>query len=403
MKINVEQFHNVHGISEIVQAFNKAGFTVSRVTGDPVPKRDSGILTKRSTILFQSGQKLEMRLNVNNGKIFQWRLNGMVLAVSNMLRLDTAVLEVINFVRHNELPYKARQAAAMLQKRERVVVPKMRVVTMTLEEQIEAHKDILAELDAEANEIKQHISVQESVNAEKREQLARLERQIAAENKREKTLEDQLGKAQQGIFESASGENSNPVMITPLPGTTGQKIAIEIDGEFGEPAMFRDRLQAIESARPGDLVEIRLNSNGGNNTMAAQAFCAALLKTPARTKAVIINAYSSGSIVAMSCDEIELTPFCSMMIHNASSGVGGKMGDMAGYATFKQGYFTEWYAQLYAGFLTPEELQDVAKGQDIWLKEDQIRKRLKSWVPIRRKQELAAAIQYFRPRKTGSV
>ena len=155
-------------------------------------------------------------------------------------------------------------------------------------------------------------------------------------------------------------------------------------------------------AKAGDLIEIRTNSIGGN-TMAAQAFYAALLKTPARTKAVVINAYSSGSIVAMSCDEIELTPFCSMLIHNASSGVGGKIGDMAGYANFKQGYFAEWYAQLYAGFLTPDELQDVAKGQDIWLKEDQIRKRLKSWVPIRRKQELAAAIQHFRPRKAGSA
>ena len=117
--------------------------------------------------------------------------------------------------------------------------------------------------------------------------------------------------------------------------------------------------------------------------MSAQAFYSALLKTKARTKAVIINAYSSGSIVAMSCDEIELTPFCSMMIHNASSGSGGKLGDMAGYANFKSDYFAEWYAQLYAGFLTEDELKDISKGQDFWLKEAQIRERLKNWQPIR--------------------
>lgn len=62
---------------------------------------------------------------------------------------------------------------------------------------------------------------------------------------------------------------------------------------------------------------------------------------------------------------------------------GGKLGDMAGYATFKSDYFAEWFRQLYAGFLTEQELKDVAKGQEFWLKENQIRERLKNWKPIR--------------------
>lgn len=154
------------------------------------------------------------------------------------------------------------------------------------------------------------------------------------------------------------------------------------------------KIQAIETARAIDRITLRINSNGGN-PQAAQAIYAALLKTPAFTKAQIINAVSTGAIVAMSCDSIELTPFCSMMICNASSGSGGKLGDMAGYATFKSGYFAEWYAQLYAGFLTIDELKDIAKGQDFWLKEDQIRERLQNWKPIRERLQadgtLAAA------------
>jgi ATP-dependent protease ClpP protease subunit len=209
--------------------------------------------------------------------------------------------------------------------------------------------------------------------------------------------------AEQMILEAA-GRSKTRAMLMPMPAVPSSspimveggdgaplKITIEIDGDFTEPATFRDRIQAIESAKTGEEIILRINSAGGS-TMSAQAFYSALLKTRARTKAVIINAYSSGSIVAMSCDEIELTPFCSLMIHNASGGTGGKLGDMAGYATFKNDYIAEWFAQLYAGFLTDEELKDVAKGQDFWLKEAQIRERLKVWKPIRERLQADGSV-----------
>lgn len=191
-----------------------------------------------------------------------------------------------------------------------------------------------------------------------------------------------------GLLSPPSRPATNPVRVI-IPGTDDigppRKIIIEIDENFNEPSSFRGIIQAIESGRAGDEITHNINSNGGD-TQSAQAIYVALQKTEARTKAVIINAYSSGSIVAMACDEIETTPFCSMMIHNASSGAGGKLGDMAGYATFKNDYFAEWYGQLYAGFLTDEELKDVAKGQDIWLKESQITARLKNWTPIKQRK-----------------
>lgn len=163
-----------------------------------------------------------------------------------------------------------------------------------------------------------------------------------------------------------------------------KKITIDIDDDFYGPTAFRAVIRAIEEARAGDGIEIKINSNGGD-TQSAQAIYVALLKTPAKTKAIVINAYSAGSIVAMACDEIEPTPFCSMMIHNASTYGGGKLGDLAGKAAFLNDYFGEWFQQLYAGFLTDEELKDIIKGQDFWLKEPQIRERLKNWKPIRQR------------------
>lgn len=206
----------------------------------------------------------------------------------------------------------------------------------------------------------------------------------------EQMILEAAGRTRAMLMPVPASPSSSPIMVEGGDGAP-LKITIEIDGDFTEPATFRDRIQVIESAKAGEEINIRINSNGGN-THSAQAFYTALLKTKARTKAVIINAYSSGSIVAMSCDEIELTPFCSMMIHNASGGSGGKIGDMAGYATFKSDYFAEWYAQLYAGFLTEEELKDVAKGQDTWLKEAQIRERLQNWKPIRERLQADGSV-----------
>ena len=187
-----------------------------------------------------------------------------------------------------------------------------------------------------------------------------------------------------------SGPSSMPVndavRVKPQEGDYGppKRISIDIDDDFYGPTAFRTVIRAIEEARAGDVVEIKVNSNGGD-TQSAQAIYVALLKTPARTKAIIINAYSAGSIVAMACDEIEPTPFCTMMIHNASTYSGGKLGDMAGKAAFLNDYFGEWFQQLYAGFLADDELKDIIKGQDFWLKEPQIRERLKNWKPIRQR------------------
>ena len=46
-------------------------------------------------------------------------------------------------------------------------------------------------------------------------------------------------------------------------------------------------------------------------------------------------------------------------------------------------HFRKWFNELYSGFLTAEEIADVLKGQDIWLREEDIKERLPKWKPIR--------------------
>lgn len=164
--------------------------------------------------------------------------------------------------------------------------------------------------------------------------------------------------------------------------TRSGELTINIDHDFKEPAMFRGQIQCLENAQKGDQVTLKINSFGGR-TDAAKAFYVALRETKARTKAKLLTAHSSGAIVAFSCDEIETTPHCEVMIHNGSFGMKGKAGDIQASAEFTQKHFASWYAELFAGFLSPEELQDVMKGQDLYFDEKEINARLAQWTPIR--------------------
>lgn len=206
----------------------------------------------------------------------------------------------------------------------------------------------------------------------------------------------------EGVFESVGGTEENMASARILSGdSSGQKtpgavrstpkgfefgapqdIIIDIDTEFDSPETFRGIIRAIEQARESDTIILKVNSPGGR-TDSAQAVYVALLETRAKTIARVITAYSSGAIVTMACDEIQTTPHCTMMIHNASAGTWGKIGDMKAQTSFLEDHFKKWFGELYSGFLTPEEISDVFKGQDIWLREEEIKQRLPNWKPIR--------------------
>ncbi len=168
-----------------------------------------------------------------------------------------------------------------------------------------------------------------------------------------------------------------------------QDIIIDIDTYFDAPETYRGIVRAIEQAREVDTVILKINSHGGR-TDSAQAVYAALLECKAKTVARVITAYSSGSIVAMSCDEIQTTPHCTMMIHNASTFSWGKIGDIQARSTFMEDHFRKWFGELYSGFLSQEEITDVLKGQDFWLREEDIKSRLQNWKPIRARRKAEA-------------
>lgn len=196
---------NKAGLKKVAAFFDKASLPVSDVSGDNKPKRENGYQTKTAEVTFESGQKLILKAKADGG-IFQWKLNGKVLAIKNYMQLDTAIKEVAALVAANEPNYqkaKEKQLAKV-----KVAVPKVKAVNTTVTEQAEAFQASLEELTGQAETINTQLTEVKATVETKSGVLGGLRSELEAEKARTVALESQLEKAQQGIFESADDDES---------------------------------------------------------------------------------------------------------------------------------------------------------------------------------------------------
>ena len=193
---------NKKGLLKLTKQFDKEGLPVAEVKSDNKPKRETGFQVKTAMIMFESGQKLEIKAKAG-GNIFQWKLNNKILPVKNYMQLDTAMKEVVSFVKDNEPNYQKQKEKQLA--KTKVAVPTIKPVNTTVAEQTVAYHTTLEELAGQNEALSSQISEVANQANMKQTELDALSAQIASENERTKALEAQLENAKQGIFESAGG------------------------------------------------------------------------------------------------------------------------------------------------------------------------------------------------------
>ena len=85
----------------------------------------------------------------------------------------------------------------------------------------------------------------------------------------------------------------------------------------------------------------------------------------------------------LSCDNIALMRYSSVLVHTASFGIGGKLGDIQAIADFTSKHNKKMLTEVYKGFLTDEEIKDIIKGVDLWITKEECEERLQKWTPLR--------------------
>lgn len=149
------------------------------------------------------------------------------------------------------------------------------------------------------------------------------------------------------------------------------------DEVITKPSYYRKLLVMLNMADETDTFVFRISTPGGNAD-SVLSICNAIQATDATTVAVIeAEASSAGSFIPMVCDTVIALPHSYMMCHPAFYGNAGDMKTMKRYTEFYNNRLHAMLSDIYEGFLTPEEINDmVDNSQDLLFTADEIISRL---------------------------
>lgn len=161
---------------------------------------------------------------------------------------------------------------------------------------------------------------------------------------------------------------------------------IWLNSEIDSADKYVDIFDCLMQATEGDVVAIHINSPGGDLDTALQIIDA-IESTPATTIAFLEGqACSAASMIAMVCENVEVSEYAYMMIHTFSQGVSGKFSDIQNSTDFHRKWWREVFEKLYADFCTPEEIDRVLSGHELWLDTNEILKRFTHRKEVREEQ-----------------
>ena len=153
-------------------------------------------------------------------------------------------------------------------------------------------------------------------------------------------------------------------------------IDLYLSGEIKEPENYLEWLNTINNASENDIIFVHINSPGGylNTTIQLRE---SLLSCPAHTIASIEGECCSGAtMIFLACKETRISKNARFMIHSYSGGTFGKAHEIYSSIDFDKKWFKKFCEDIYAGFLTDDEINEVLNGKDFWFDADETYARL---------------------------
>jgi ATP-dependent protease ClpP protease subunit len=155
-------------------------------------------------------------------------------------------------------------------------------------------------------------------------------------------------------------------------------VEVFLDEGIREPRYYRQVIQMLGALSESDTCTFFVETPGGNAD-GILALCEAVDACEGQVQAIITGqASSAGSLFALRCPNVGVSPNARMMIHAASFGYGGKHMDAVRGMEFQNKWLTRVFRQAYEGFLTESEIEQCLEGKEFWFTSDEIVERLEA-------------------------
>ena len=139
-----------------------------------------------------------------------------------------------------------------------------------------------------------------------------------------------------------------------------------------EPELYNELCFLLRTASEAETFHVYLNTPGG---IVDSGFM--IINAMKASKANIVGhlhgcVASIGTVIALSCDDLEVEDHISWMSHNYSGAIVGKGHEMKARQEFVDKTLNDSFSQIHEDFFRPEEIQSIIDGKDIWMGKDEI-------------------------------
>lgn len=161
---------------------------------------------------------------------------------------------------------------------------------------------------------------------------------------------------------------------------TIQHIIVDLDEEIQSAKYYRHVCNKLIELGENDIVDINICSGGGD----LEGFLVlydAINKTVADTTANVKGfCDSAASMIALSCPNIQVSPYATMLVHFVEFGLPrDRASDIRKRVNHLNDFCHELFCDVYNGFLTEDEIKAcVNDGKQMLMQYDEIVERLKN-------------------------
>lgn len=161
-----------------------------------------------------------------------------------------------------------------------------------------------------------------------------------------------------------------------------------LNGPIDDEEDYVDLIDTLYQGKGNENIYIHFNTPGGRLDITMQ-----LLNAIKSTEAEVVGiadgeVASAGSILLFSCPNIAIMPYSYVMMHDGSSGFGGKMNENIKQAQFTSELIRGIYHDVYNPFFTKAEIDSVLDGKDMWVSAEELRKRIDAVVnPVQEEEQ----------------